>query len=522
MKQLHLNIPITKVDEDQRIVVGYATTEDIDSQGDIVDYEASKKAFKSWKGNVREMHDPTRAVGKAIDVQFDDAKKAVLVSAQVSRSADGDNAWQKVKEGILTGFSIGGQIFKTAQETKKSDDGEQTVNRITDYALSETSLVDNPANPGAELIMVKSVDGNLQRVEVMEEGVKHPQDWWMGYIARKEVGEIEFSKRSFSADDRKRMAASGQAMPDGSFPIANKEDLQNAIKAYGRAKDKAAAKAHITKRAKALGLTSLLPDGWNTKTQEGDMKKGIYDAARMVDIACQLQSIIDKERSEGEDTSELEEALARVKSAAAEEVMENDDMGNNVSEAMLYAQQLVNLRKDNPMADEPKQDETTPTDAPAAPAEEKPEEKKEEKTEETPKEAAPEAPAETPKEETPEEKSAAIGDLKKSVDSLQTLFKERAHDELAKAVGSLKDAVESRLGSMEREIESLKKTAAPSKIQASFTEVAKGEEEDSGLQELEKRQEEMVKNPQGFSPSEKAQLTQDLIKARRALKQKAN
>ena len=51
-------------------------------------------------------------------------------------------------------------------------------------------------------------------------------------------------------------------MPDGSFPIANVKDLKNAIKSVGRSKNPAAAKAHIKKRARALGNTKLLPEDW--------------------------------------------------------------------------------------------------------------------------------------------------------------------------------------------------------------------------------------------------------------------
>lgn len=69
--------------------------------------------------------------------------------------------------------------------------------------------------------------------------------------------------RSFSAEQRDAMARKGHALPDGSFPIANASDLRNAIKAQGRAKNAAAAKRHIIKRAKALGATDLLPDGWS-------------------------------------------------------------------------------------------------------------------------------------------------------------------------------------------------------------------------------------------------------------------
>jgi hypothetical protein len=70
------------------------------------------------------------------------------------------------------------------------------------------------------------------------------------------------AKRMFSADQRKEAAKAGTAMPDGSFPIENKADLENAIRAYGRAKDKEAVKAHIEARAKALGCEDCIPQEW--------------------------------------------------------------------------------------------------------------------------------------------------------------------------------------------------------------------------------------------------------------------
>lgn len=73
-------------------------------------------------------------------------------------------------------------------------------------------------------------------------------------------------KRDFTDDQRKEMADKGEAMPDGSFPIASEQDLKNAIHAIGRAKDPEAAKKHIISRAKSLGHTELLPDGWVSKS----------------------------------------------------------------------------------------------------------------------------------------------------------------------------------------------------------------------------------------------------------------
>lgn len=58
--------------------------------------------------------------------------------------------------------------------------------------------------------------------------------------------------RDFSQGQRKRLAKSGKAMPGGGFPIVNKHDLTNAHRAIGRAKNPAAARAHIRERAAAL------------------------------------------------------------------------------------------------------------------------------------------------------------------------------------------------------------------------------------------------------------------------------
>jgi len=65
---------------------------------------------------------------------------------------------------------------------------------------------------------------------------------------------------NYDTEQRKEMAEKGLALPDGSFPIKNLEDLKNAIQAYGRAKDQAKAAKFIAKRAKALGADDLIPD----------------------------------------------------------------------------------------------------------------------------------------------------------------------------------------------------------------------------------------------------------------------
>lgn len=95
-----------------------------------------------------------------------------------------------------------------------------------------------------------------------------------------EAAEIAL-KRAFSEERRFDLAKSGEAMPDGSYPIVSETDLRNAIQAYGRAKDKEATKKHIMKRARALKLESLIPGNWIAGGEEkaGDVSDAEFMAS---------------------------------------------------------------------------------------------------------------------------------------------------------------------------------------------------------------------------------------------------
>lgn len=75
------------------------------------------------------------------------------------------------------------------------------------------------------------------------------------------VGHDAF--RDYSDEERKQLAEEGKAMEDGSYPIADEEDLKNAIQAIGRASDPEAARAHIEKRARELELEDLISEDWS-------------------------------------------------------------------------------------------------------------------------------------------------------------------------------------------------------------------------------------------------------------------
>lgn len=79
----------------------------------------------------------------------------------------------------------------------------------------------------------------------------------------------------FSDDERKRLARQGKAMPDGGYPIRNREDLVNAVRAYGRGNNKEEVKKWIKKRAKELDAEQYLPDNWQVDDDDSLAHHGI-------------------------------------------------------------------------------------------------------------------------------------------------------------------------------------------------------------------------------------------------------
>ena len=136
---MNLYSEFQKIDTEQRQVWGYASTEDLDTQGDIVSQDALKAAWTDYWGNVREMHQPS-AVGVVREHSWDD--KGLYIGVYV---AD-DQAWEKVRSGVYKGFSIGGSVISRDTADRR---------KITGLTLREISLVDRGANEAAKFEIFK-------------------------------------------------------------------------------------------------------------------------------------------------------------------------------------------------------------------------------------------------------------------------------------------------------------------------------------------------------------------------------
>lgn len=169
---VNISMPFSKVDVEKRMVHGFATLDNVDSQDDVISYSASLDAFDRFRGNIREMHNGEKAVGKMVSFKpeqlFDPntgkTYNGVFVSTYVSKGAQ--DTWEKVLDGTLTGFSIGGVINKA--DSVYDEKLDKVIRTITSYDLTELSLVDNPANELANVISVekgKDSTGYLSKTE---------------------------------------------------------------------------------------------------------------------------------------------------------------------------------------------------------------------------------------------------------------------------------------------------------------------------------------------------------------------
>lgn len=495
-KPLHVTIPIAKIDEEQRMVYGYATVEELDAHGEIISYEASKKAFSNWIGNIREMHQDI-AVGKNMETEFDDDTKGVWIGARISESDDGEQAWIKVKEGVYSGFSIGGRVNDSEVRTMSVDGKKKSVRVITDYDLGETSLVDNPACPSAIFQMVKSVDGHLEESEEVQKGIGRPVHWW--------EKQYQFS------DSQKVMK--GAVMTYNEDSMASKSD---------------------------------------------NIAKSLWEAGMLIDLAMCLSDYIYWKAWEGEEMPELKSALEAIQAAAAKEVVEPEEFPQieiEVGKAMKAlniskreelekmskelkdakevkksvvgaedrddnAEVVVTAEENGKPADTAAEDHAAAVADEGKDADEKPVD--EDKTEEvnTPAAEDEDTAEDEDKSGKGKSKKSAPAEMKKSTDS-----------DLAKSILSgVESLIEKAVSPLKEEIDSLKKQAAPSKAKATFT-VKKGEDvvsEDNRdnsaegkvkteLDSLLKRADQLAANPNEGTHEERLQVAFKIRKMQRQL-----
>ncbi|HFC3474995.1 TPA: caudovirus prohead protease [Neisseria gonorrhoeae] len=144
MTKLYAQIAKMEAQDDGTVKVwGYASSEAVDSDGEVIAAEAMKAAIPDYMkfGAVREMHG-SNAAGTAIEINVEDDGRTFFGAHIVDPVAV-----TKVKTGVYKGFSIGGSV--TARD-------DLNKSQITGLKLTEISLVDRPANPDAVFTCFKA------------------------------------------------------------------------------------------------------------------------------------------------------------------------------------------------------------------------------------------------------------------------------------------------------------------------------------------------------------------------------
>lgn len=140
------------VKKEARLIEGWASTDALDKQGDVVEPEAFEKTmgrFMSQGGLLIDKHS-SRKIGAVIDwaLKETEGKRGLWVKAVIYHQYQGqDEVWKRIQEGGYKAFSIGADPLKIGRVC----DEEKCWNTIKDLELFEISVVDRPANPEATI-----------------------------------------------------------------------------------------------------------------------------------------------------------------------------------------------------------------------------------------------------------------------------------------------------------------------------------------------------------------------------------
>lgn len=136
---------IEEEDDETVKVSGYASSEVVDSAGEIVTASAIRDAlpdyFKGGTGALREMH-AMIAAGVVVEAEIDAKNRTAIVAKVVD-----PGTIKKLRAGVFKGFSIGGKTLARDPQNRKV---------ITKIRLDEISLVDRPSCPEAVLDVFKA------------------------------------------------------------------------------------------------------------------------------------------------------------------------------------------------------------------------------------------------------------------------------------------------------------------------------------------------------------------------------
>lgn len=140
------------VKKEARLIEGWASTDALDKQGDVVELDAFRKTMGRYmaQGGLLIDRHSNRKIGAVIDYDFKEKgeKKGLWITAAIYKQYKvQDEVWEKIRRGEYEAFSIGADPLRIGRLC----DEKKCWNTIKDLELFEISVVDKPANPEATI-----------------------------------------------------------------------------------------------------------------------------------------------------------------------------------------------------------------------------------------------------------------------------------------------------------------------------------------------------------------------------------
>lgn len=230
-------------------VWGYASSQAVDSDGEVITAEAMKAAIPDYMkfGAVREMHSP-QAAGTAIEIRVEDDGKTFFGAHIVDPVAV-----KKVQTGVYKGFSIGGSV------TERDNLNKSVIKGVK---LIEISLVDRPANPEAVLTCFKAEKSEEEQPKDEDKEGKQPSEKASENDKdkpEKEDGEDNAEKAAFTPSEIAALKKMLHADSDGMAKMLAEKD--DALQKMQQERDALAAELAVLKKQAEAPKGALMAVG---------------------------------------------------------------------------------------------------------------------------------------------------------------------------------------------------------------------------------------------------------------------
>lgn len=249
-KVLFLNSSFTKSEPlptadgkiDSVTIQGYASTNDVDRDGDIVPASVWEAGIKNYLKNpvILAYHDHSEPVGRMTDHRVDE--KGLFVKARISAAAE--DVFNLVKDGVLTAFSIGFRIVDAEYNSAL----ELFV--VKELELHEISVVSVPANQNT-LFSLSKAFSTAEEFKSFKMQFATPSDSAKGLEASGDAKSDTKKELDMTPEELQKMLAAAaeqatKSLLDAQAKDAAEKAAQAAAQADLDAKVKAAVAATVT------------------------------------------------------------------------------------------------------------------------------------------------------------------------------------------------------------------------------------------------------------------------------------